>query len=179
MVFIFDFFNISIDIDWNTWYVTGINILKNLIIVLIIWQAGKLLIKGLKTAMNKAHLDDTVSKFIVPALKTVLYLVVIVLLLNAFGIDTGSVVTIIGAMGLSLSLVLKDSLSSIAQGIFLLTARPFSVGQEIEAEGIEGICTVQKITLFYTEFLSKDGMKILIPNDKMSKMIIKIKNDEV
>ncbi|MCL2014431.1 MAG: mechanosensitive ion channel [Oscillospiraceae bacterium] len=177
-------------INWDAVLGTTIRVGKDILIAVLLLLLGTLVLKGIRKGMIKTGVDTLVSKFILSALKVLLYIVIIILLLGAVGVNTASIVTVLSAVGLSLSLALKDSLSSVAQGVFLLAVRPFSAGQKIEVEDIQGV--VRKITLFYTEIVvekedntetdndervvrttESDGEKIaFIPNNRVSKAIL-------
>ena len=78
-----------------------------------------------------------------------------VFVLNSFGIQTTSIVAVIGAAGLAIGLALQGTLSNLAAGVMLVLFRPFRVGDFVTAAGKSG--TVKNITLIYTEMLTYDG----------------------
>ncbi len=85
-----------------------------------------------------------------------------IFILNRFGIQTASLVALIGAAGLAIGLALQGTLSNLAAGVMIIMFRPFRVGQFIEAGSSTG--TVQEISLFYTELRTYDGLQIIVPN---------------
>ena len=91
---------------------------------------------------------------------------VIVAVLAQFGIQTASIITVLGAAGLAIGLALQGALSNIAAGILLLFLRPFNVGDYIDAEGING--TVEQIGLFLTYLKTPDGVFRAVPNAQIT-----------
>ncbi len=86
----------------------------------------------------------------------------IVVVLAQFGVQTTSIIAVLGAVGLAIGLALQGTLQNIAAGIMLLLLRPFKVGDFIDAAGKAG--TVVELGLFNTEFRTADGICIFIPN---------------
>ena len=82
--------------------------------------------------------------------------------LSQFGIETTSLVAVLGAAGLAVGLALQGTLSSVAAGVMLLIFRPFKVGDYVEVAGKAG--TVDALTLFVTELNTPDNVHIIIPN---------------
>lgn len=93
---------------------------------------------------------------------------VLVLLCAAgtLGINTTSLITLLGAVGLAASLAVKDSLASLAGGFMVLFSKPFSKGDFIETNSVSG--TVENITLTYTTLKTPDNKRIYIPNGEIS-----------
>ena len=86
-------------------------------------------------------------------------------ILDIFGVNTTSIVALLGAAGLAIGLALKDTLSNIAAGIMMLILRPFRVGEYITFNGIGG--TVDDISLFTTILKTPDGQYISAPNSNI------------
>jgi small conductance mechanosensitive channel len=89
----------------------------------------------------------------------------IVAALSAVGIQTTTVVAVVGAAGLAIGLALQNSLSHFAAGVLLVSFRPFEVGDAIEGAGVAG--KVDAIGLFSTTILTPDNIRITVPNSNL------------
>ena len=145
-------------------------VVKKIIIVLLIWLIGKKLVKivlgFLSKTFDKAHMDISLSKFLLSLSKFLLYAVLAVSIISAVGIETSSLVTLIGSLGLTVGLSLQGSLSNFAGGVLLLLFKPFKVGDYIVACGCEG--TVQVIDLLYTKLATVDNKTVTLPNGTLA-----------
>jgi len=88
-----------------------------------------------------------------------------VIVLDKLGVDTKSILAVLGAFGLAIGLALKDTVSDVASGIVLLVLRPFDVGDDIDVDGTLGV--VDAIDLFQVKLTSHDGVPIFLPNTKV------------
>lgn len=132
---------------------------------------GLLIIKIIKKIISAAfrkskHIDQMLAKFLLSIINFVLYIFLIVLLAGMAGVDQSSLVTILGTVGLALSLALQDSLSSVANGVLILINKPFSAGDYICVDGVEG--NVQSISVLSTRLLTTDNKLLVIPNSRVS-----------
>lgn len=118
----------------------------------------------LKRLRAKPDIDQGAVKFLNTVMKIVLYLVVILLILNGFGVKTSSLLTLLGSIGLAIVLGLKDSLSNVASGIMILTLKPFKVGDHISEASTKCEGTVTEVGLFFTKLKTLDEKTIVIPN---------------
>lgn len=148
----------------------AMTIVKTLIVVLLIWIIGK---KIIKVTMNIVHktfertkMDVSLEKFLESLIKFALYAVLAVTIVSTLGIETTSIVTLIGSLGLTIGLSLQGSLSNFAGGVLILLFKPFRVGDYIVACGCEG--TVEVIDLLYTKLTTVDNKKITIPNGTLA-----------
>ncbi|MCO1332712.1 mechanosensitive ion channel family protein [Microbulbifer sp. OS29] len=92
-----------------------------------------------------------------------IYIVGALLVLDAFGVNTTSLIALLGATGVAVALALKDTLQNIASGFILLGLRPFRVGDVIQFGSTMG--TVREVGLFTTEMDATDGLRITAPNN--------------
>jgi len=92
--------------------------------------------------------------------------VTIIVVLGQFGVETASILAVLGAAGLAIALALQGTLSNIAAGIMLVFLRPFNAGDYIDADGIVG--TVVEVGLFATQMRTIDGVFLFAPNSKLS-----------
>lgn len=139
----------------------------NLLMVVVIalatyWLAG--MIKSLIVRMAKSHLslDETLFQFLGSLASYAVMIFGGLIILDRFGIQTASLVAILGAAGLAIGLALQGTLSSLAAGVMLIIFRPFKVGDFVEAAGTFG--KVDALTLFTTDMITFDNQHIIIPN---------------
>ena len=118
-----------------------------------------------KRIRKSAKIDPTVGDFLSNLAKYGLYALVLVTVLAQFGVQTTSILAVIGSMGLAIGLALQGTLSNVASGVMILTQRPFKVGEAIEAGRVSGV--VQEIGLFVTELKQFDGLFVLVPNSEL------------
>ncbi|WP_462278041.1 mechanosensitive ion channel family protein [Ferruginibacter sp.] len=118
---------------------------------------------------EKRSIDNTVKSFLKTLISAGLKIVLVIFLLNFIGIQTTSIVALIGAAGLAIGLALQGTLTNLAGGVMILLFKPFRVGDIIEAQGKKG--KVTDIQIFNT-ILSVDDKTIIIPNSILSNGII-------
>ncbi|MCK5002605.1 MAG: mechanosensitive ion channel [Gammaproteobacteria bacterium] len=138
----------------------------NITMAIIIFVVGKFAI-GVVTSlvrklMSKAKLDNILVDFISSIIKTILLLFVVIASLNQLGVDTTSLIALIGAAGLAIGLSLQSTLQNLAAGVMLIIFRPFKGGDFIDAGGVMG--TVEKINIFNTVMRTGDNREIIVPN---------------
>lgn len=141
----------------------GLSVLSAITILIIgMWIAG--IVRGrLLAVLGKSEkVDDTVSQFLASLAKYVIIIVTVIAILDQFGVETTSLVAVVGAAGLAIGLALQGTLSNVAAGVMLLIFRPFKVGNFVEVAGHAGV--VKAITLFVTEMDTGDNVRITIPN---------------
>jgi len=112
------------------------------------------------------HRDNTIVPLVSQVLRYAILLVTIIIVLGQFGVQTASILAVLGAAGLAIALALQGTLANIAAGILLVLLRPFNVGDYIDADGIVG--TVVEIGLFATQMRTYDGVFMFAPNAKLS-----------
>ena len=137
-----------------------------IVLAVLVFFIGRIIARtvtsGARKVMEKAKLDAMLVNFLANILGSVLLLLVIVFSLSQLGVDTTSLVALLGAAGLAVGLALKDSLSHFAAGVMLILFRPFKVGDFTELDGEMG--TVEQITILHTRLKSPDNKVITIPN---------------
>lgn len=164
-----DFFNSDeLDIDKMVAYATDVGLtLFAAIAVLVIglWLAG-FVERRLNAMFGKSQkIDVTVSSFLASLAKYVVIAFTGIALLDQFGVETTSLVAVLGAAGLAIGLALQGTLSNLAAGVMLLIFRPFRVGQFVEVGGHSGV--VKGISLFTTNLDTGDNVRITIPNNSV------------
>lgn len=138
----------------------------NIVMAIVIYLVGKIivgiLINVFGKVMARSKYDDMLIDFIKAILRAVLMLFVIVASLDQLGVDTTSLVAILGAAGLAIGLSLQGSLQNFAAGVMLLIFRPFKAGDFIDAGGATGV--VKSISIFTTIMTTPDNKEIIVPN---------------
>lgn len=118
-----------------------------------------------KSALKSERFDDTLAPVFGQTVKAVILVVTLLAVLGQFGVETASIIAILGAAGLAVGLALQGTLSNVAAGMMLLILRPFQIGDVIEIAGTLGI--VDEIGLFTTEMHSFDNIGIVMPNSRV------------
>ena len=138
----------------------------NIVMAIVIYIIGKMVVGILMSVFNKimakSKYDEMLVEFLSSILRAVLMLFVIVASLDQLGVDTTSLVAILGAAGLAIGLSLQGSLQNFAAGVMLLVFKPFKAGDFIEAAGTMG--TVKSIGIFTTILNTPDNKEIIVPN---------------
>lgn len=141
---------------------TGTRVLSALVILVVGWMAGNWAQRRIASVKK---LDATLSSFLGMLFKYSILSVSMVTVLGQFGVQTASLLAVLGAAGLAIGLAMQGTLSNVAAGMMLLILRPFNVGDYIQAGGIGG--TVKSLGLFGTELATPDNVYIFLPNGKI------------
>ncbi|MGJ8591089.1 MAG: mechanosensitive ion channel family protein [Aquaticitalea sp.] len=160
--------------DVQKWIDTGYDLLiiygPKLVLAILIWIVGawviKLLVKGIRKALEKGDYDISLKQFLVNLVSWILKIVLIIVVLGTVGVETTSFAAILAAAGLAIGLALQGSLANFAGGVLIMLFKPIKVGDFIEAQGEAG--TVKMIEIFTTKLTSPDNKEIIIPNGKLS-----------
>jgi small conductance mechanosensitive channel len=108
------------------------------------------------------RIDPTLKPIAANFVRYTILVLTLIGVLAQFGIQTASILAVIGAASLAVGLALQGTLTHVASGVIILLIRPFSVGDYIDADGIAG--TVREIGLFATELETFDGVYVMVPN---------------
>lgn len=125
------------------------------------WARNRVI--GLSQRHNR--LDATLFSFLGNLLRYVILAFMALFVLNTFGIQTTSIVAVIGAAGLAIGLALQGTLSNVAAGVMIIIFRPFKNGDFVEVGGQSG--TVREISLNFTELSSLGNVQVIVPNSKI------------
>ena len=140
----------------------GLKVIAAIVILFIgKWLSG-VLSRAVGKAMSRAKADQVLVKFVVNLSHAALLAFVVLAALAQLGIQTTSLIAVLGAAGLAIGLALQASLSNFAAGVMLIIFRPFKVGDYIEAAGTAG--TVEEIMIFSTKLKSPDNKQLYVPN---------------
>jgi small conductance mechanosensitive channel len=135
-------------------------------LALVIFYVGRIVVATVvrvtRKLMKARGMDDILVSFLTSILRWVLLLFVVVAALSQLGIDTTSLVALLGAAGLAIGLSLQSSLSNFASGVMLIIFRPFGKGDFVEVAGTSG--TVNAISIFTTTLTTPDNKEIIVPN---------------
>ena len=139
----------------------------NIIISAIVFTLSIVLARWITRAIEQVNarlekIDATLIPMLMSVAKYATYTVGAVIILDIWGVNTTSIIALLGAAGLAIGFALKDTLSNIAAGIMLLILRPFKAGDFIEFNSIMG--TVIEVNLFTTVVHTYDGLYISSPN---------------
>lgn len=141
----------------------GKNILITLLIILSSWLICRVLRRVIVKVSDKVEMiDKSVGKVFYSVVRVFVWLIALLIILDRFGVNTASIITILGAAGLTVGLALKDSLSNIAAGLMLFVLRPYRSGDYVDCGSVSG--TIKEMGLFSTELMTVDGLYIMVPN---------------
>ena len=157
-------------IDWNSlmpiiWQY-GQNIVAALITIfiggLVIAWLGRIAESGMT---RSGKLTPEVCQIFKKLIKAGLWSIVVVMVLGQFGVQTASIVAVLGALGLAIGLALQGTLSNIASGVMIMILKPFSVGSVIKVGG--DVWIIDSIGLFVTNAHQPEGPKATLPNNNL------------
>lgn len=144
--------------------------LPTVVFAIVLYLVGKIAVKIIMKltdkAMGRSRIDETAQGFLKSLMSITLTAFVIVIALSALGIPMTSIVTVIGTAGVAIGLALQNSLSNVAGGFIILFTKPFSKGDYIVTNGIEGV--VEDIKILSTGLKTPDNKVIFIPNGMVS-----------
>ena len=126
------------------------------------------LVKHLKRSMVRFHLEGAVVSFVGSLARMILYVLLILAILEQFGVQGTSVAALLASAGVGVSLALQGGLSNLAGGLILLWLKPFRTGDYIIEAGSGREGTVRKIEMYYTTLATVDNREIVIPNSQLT-----------
>ena len=138
----------------------------NIFFALVIFIIGRWVVKGvvglIRKLLERSKMDGMLVNFITSIISSLLLLFVIIAALDQLGLDTTSLIALLGAAGLAVGLALQNSLQNFAAGVMLIVFRPFKTGDFVEAGGTMGI--VESISIFTTTMRTGDNREVIVPN---------------
>jgi len=140
----------------------GMNFLKALAIFLIGRFIVNLIAKGIGKGMDRSGSDPMLAKFVVNIAYALMLMFVVIAAISQLGVQTASLVAILGAAGLAVGLALQGSLANFAAGVMAIIFRPYNTGDLVEVAGKYG--EVEEVDVFTTTLRLRDKTKIIIPN---------------
>lgn len=150
----------------------GIDLLVALLILIAGWALARWLSNSLRRALARnRRLDDTIKPLLAKGAGYLVMLMTLVAVLGRFGVQTTSIIALLGAAGLAVGLALQGTLSNVASGAMLLLLRPLKVGDAVDvANGTSG--TVREVGLFNVEMVTGDGLYVSVPNAQVFSNVI-------
>ena len=158
---------------WSKLVDTGGNLAINLtvaviILLITIWAAGwasKLTRRGIGKVSFHHRPDAMLQTFAGSLARNVVLIVGLIAVLQRLGVQTTSILAVLGAVSLAIGLALQGALSNVASGVLILVFRPFRVGDRVCIAGKEG--TVRALEWFTTEISDPDNVRVIVPNGKV------------
>lgn len=157
--------------DWNKLWNTivnffttnGWNIVRFFAILVIGLIVIKILLNISRTMLSKTKMEKIAQQFIVTSLKVALYLVFILILLSAIGVQITGIITALSAMVLAVGMALQNNIANLANGIVIVATHMFKKGDYVSIDGgVEG--SIQDINFLFTTLVTPDNKKITLPN---------------
>ncbi|NLO21232.1 MAG: mechanosensitive ion channel [Syntrophomonadaceae bacterium] len=145
-------------------------IVKAILIFFIGRWLIKVVLKQVKKILEKHSFDPMLTGFIESLLKFLLYFVLIMAILQTFGVETTSLIAILGAASLAIGLALQGNLANFASGVMLVTFKPFKVGDYVEVGGNSG--NIVEIGIFQLIMKTLDNKQVIIPNSAVTGGVI-------
>lgn len=143
----------------------GINILAAILILIVGWWLSKRLSRWTHSALDRVHhFDETLKPLITSLVRYAVLAAAVIAVLEQFGVETTSLITLLGAAGLAVGLALQGTLSNVASGVMLLVLRPFKIGDWITVSTVNQSGSVREIGLFTTIIISADQSYVSLPN---------------
>jgi small conductance mechanosensitive channel len=150
----------------------GLKVIGALLILIVGRIVANWVQKNVAIWLGKSEkADATLTGFLSNFSRYVVLIATVLAVLAQFGIETTSLIAVLGAASLAIGLALQGTLSNVAAGVMLLFFRPFKAGDFVETAGIAG--SVKSITLFITELATPDNVQILVPNSQVWGTVVK------
>jgi len=141
----------------------GIGLIAAVLTLIIGWTVARLAGRWLRFALDRIpQFDRTLTPLLTKMVRYGIMAITVILMLQRFGVETTSLIAVLGAAGLAIGLALQGTLSNVAAGVMLLVLRPFKVGDYIEVNSTAG--TVREVGLFTTVLVTADLLYVSMPN---------------
>jgi len=165
-------------IDWNSMLTStktvAISFGGKLLVALIIFYVGrivaKMLVKGIHKIMRAQEVDQILETFVCNLAYWMVMVFVIIAAISQIGVQTTSLIAVMGAAGLAIGLALQGSLSNFAAGVLIVVFRPYRMGDFVEVAGISG--SVVQVQILSTILKTGDNKQIVVPNAQIMNSII-------
>ena len=141
------------------------NIAYAIIILAIGFWGAKMIARLVKGLLERRDADQALTGFVGNLINALVVTFAVIAALNKLGIQTTSLVAVVGAAGLAIGLALKDSLGNFAAGVMILIFKQFKAGDFIEAAGVLGV--VETLNVFSTQLKTGDNKTVYVPNGKL------------
>lgn len=155
-------------IDWMI--SNGPRIVFAFIILFVGFWVIKMIKKWLHNLLKKKDVHSSLAPFIQSLIISSLHILLLLLVMQLLGIQMTLFAAGLASFGVAIGLALSGTLQNFAGGVLILLLKPFKVGDNIVAQGQDGI--VQSIQIFFTVITTFDNKTVIIPNSKLSNEII-------
>jgi small conductance mechanosensitive channel len=142
-----------------------VNLTSAIIILIAGMFIAKIISNGVNQILITRRIDATIAGFLSALMRYIIITFTLIAALGRIGVQTTSVIAILGAAGMAIGLALQGSLSNFAAGVLLVTLRPLKTGEYVDLESVSG--TVLNIHIFYTTLRTLDGKIVVVPNNKI------------
>ena len=168
----------DLGVDWNALWTqaktTGLEFGVDIVLALLIFYFGRMIVRaitgGMRTLMSSRSVDPILIGFSSSMVHWALMAFVIIAAITQVGIQTTSLIALVGAAGLAVGLALQGSLANFAAGVLIVIFRPYKVGDFVEAAGVSG--SVKQVQILTTVLNTGDNKQIIIPNGQIMGSII-------
>jgi len=165
-------------VDWTSLHeefqMVGLDFGIRLIAAIAIFFIGRIVVRfvtnGIRKVMESQKVDKILESFVNNLVYWTLMTVVIIAAINQIGIQTTSLIAIMGAAGLAVGLAMQGSLANFSAGVLIIMCRPYRVGDYIEAAGVAG--SVVQVQIFTTILKTVDNKQVIIPNGQIMGSVI-------
>ncbi|WP_181234560.1 mechanosensitive ion channel family protein [Enhygromyxa salina] len=139
-----------------------IGLVTALLIFVVGWMVAKWTHNGVTRLMRRRHLDEALARFLGSMAQYLVLAATVIAALGHVGVETTSLIALLGTAGLAIGLALQGSLAHFASGVMLLVFRPFTIGDYVEAGGQSG--TIEEVGLFATTLTTLENQRVTVPN---------------
>ncbi len=143
----------------------GVQLLWSLFLILACYIVAKIILKAIKRVLLKSRMEKITVSFLMSIIKFVVYMLLLLIIAQIFGIPMTGLIALLGTAGLAIGLALQDSLSNLANGIVIITTKPFHEGDFVKIGGVEG--KVKNIRILTTALITTDGKLAILPNSEI------------
>jgi len=159
-------FNTGVGALWALAITYSFSVFGAILLIVLGYLVAGFAERGIKVALGQFHgFDATLRQFFATTARYAILVLVVVMVLGQFGVQTASIIAALGAIGLAIGLALQGTMQNIAAGVMLLVLRPFRIGEFIEVGAVKG--TVEDVGLFATRLTTADGVYLLAPNTRL------------
>lgn len=160
----------ALDTFLHSAFTKAVDLGERIVLAVVIFFIGRWVIKWIEKLvariMQRKHVEGAVVSFTNNMVDALLKIVLGLIIISVLGIETTSFAAILAAAGLAVGMAMKDNLSNFAGGVMILLNKPFKMGDNISAQGMDGI--VREIGILYTVLLTGDNRTIYLPNGPLS-----------
>lgn len=143
-----------------------VGIVTAILIFVVGWLVAKWTHTLVAKLLRRRHLDESLVRFLASLLQFTVLAATVIAALGQVGVETTSLVALLGSAGIAIGLALQGNLSHFASGVMLLLFRPFTVGDFVEGGGKTG--TVEEIGLFATTLTTPENHRVIVPNGQIT-----------